>query len=663
MANDFISNPEEAKEYLPRYKLLYVVLGVTFFILGSRLWYLQLIEGSELREFSEKNRIKEVKVMAPRGLMLDRDGKILVENHPGFEAIVNPQYTLDLDQMSAQIGPILGLEPDRVKQRVVRSKRQNGPFAPVRVKDSLSKDEVFRLKRLRLDLPGLEIKETVVRHFPMGSNGAQVLGYVAEISKRQLEILNQKNQDKHRFEQGDIIGKSGIEEVLDLELRGKDGVQLVQVDALGRETLSQNQNLYGEKVTDLEPTPGYNVELTLDRDIQEAAWKSFEAHNRIGALLAMKPDGEILAWVSAPSFDPNQFSRGPSNTYWSQLVNDPFKPLRNKVIQDHFPPGSTFKALMATVALEEKEITPTTVVASPGSLFFGGRPYHDHLKGGHGNITVYDSLERSSNVFYYKMGIALGIDRMYNYISQFGLGSRTGIELPREARGLLGSAEWKKRAIGEDWQPGENLSFAVGQGFIAATPIQMAVAYNTIATSGKVVRPFVIRRILDHAGTVVLENQPKIVRNLTEKQPNGVRISPETFKVVKEGLRRVVQGERGTARRVRIAGIEIAGKTGTAQVMGFSADKIYAKCDARPIHQRHHGWFIGWAPADNPEIVIAALGEHSCSGSGGAGPLVHDTMLAYFQKHHPDLLKAKEQKGPRLAPAPQGPADHNPEDE
>jgi penicillin-binding protein 2 len=660
---DYVSNPDESKEYLPRYKLFYILLAATFSIFFMRLWYLQIIEGEELRTFSEKNRVKQNKILAPRGLMVDRDGKTLVENHPGFEAILSPQYITNLDGVAQAIGPILGQEPEKIVQRVQRSRRQNGPFAQVRIKDNLIKDEVFRLKRIRLDYPGLEIKETVVRHFPMGYNGAQILGYVSEISKRQIPIYNEKYKGDLTFDQGDIIGKTGLEEVLEKHIRGKDGVQLIQVDAFGRETQSNTKNIYGEELSDREPTPGYNVVLTLDKDVQEAAWNSFESHKRIGALVAMKPNGEILAWVSAPSFDPNQFSQGPSQTYWNQLINDPFKPLRNKVIQDHYSPGSTFKAFIALASLQEKEINPTTIINCPGAFAFGRRLYHDHLKGGHGNITVYEALERSSNVFFYKMGIALGIDRMFNYVSTFGIGTRSGIELPREAPGLMPSAQWKKQAIGEEWQAGENLSVAIGQGFVTATPMQMAVAYSAIANKGKVYRPFIVKKIIDHDGKVVKENQELLLRDLTQKQASGISISPETFDVVREGLRRVVQGERGTAKRVQIPGVEIAGKTGTSQVMGFSADQIYAKCDSRPVHQRHHGWFIGWAPADKPEIVVAALGEHSCSGSGGAGPLVHDTMLAYFQKYRPDLIEAGKKSGKKTAAPTAQPQQEVPEGE
>lgn len=643
----YVSNPEEAKEYLPRYKIFYIAIAFTFLAFLIRLWFLQVIQGDELREFSEKNRLKQNKIMAPRGLILDREGKILVENHPGFEAVISPQYVQDLAELSNRIAPILGLDASKVTQKVQKSKKQNGPFAQVKLKDNLSRDEVFRLKLIRLETPGLEIQERIVRHYPLFENGAQLFGYVGEISKKQLPIYNKLYKDVLSFEQGDIIGKSGLEEILEKEIHGSEGVQFLQVDAFGREATSQTPNIYGEQVKDKEPVPGNNVVLTLDRDIQEVAWKTFSESQRIGGVVAMKTNGEVIAWISTPSFDPNQFAGNLNPSYWSKLINDPFKPLRNKVIQDYFAPGSTFKAFMALTALQEKIISHNTVINCPGSLRFGRRLYHDSKKEGHGNITIYEALERSSNIFFFKMGIALGIDKMYNYISKLGIGTKTGIELAREAAGLMPNSQWKKSYMGEEWQPGENLSNAIGQGFVLATPIQMAVAYNAIATEGQVVKPFIIKKIIDVDGKIIKETDTKIIRDLSDPSNSEHPISKENFKVVKDALRRVVHGERGTARSLRVPGVDIAGKTGTTQVMGFSADQIYVKCETRPIHQRHHGWFIGWAPADKPEITVAALAEHSCHGGSGAGPVVKEVIKAYFEKYHAEsmaqnILKEKE---------------------
>ena len=638
--SDYISNPDESKEYWSRYYLFYLAIGLSFCAFVLRLWYLQVISGTELREFSEKNRIKQNKISAPRGLVLDRDGKVLVDNLPGFETVLIPQYMENETAVAAAVGPILGYDTEKALARIQKSKRQNGPFAPIRLKENLTRDEVFRLKRIRLDTPGLEIRESILRHYPLKENGAQLFGYVGEISKKQLPLLNKVYDGTFRFEQGDIIGKAGLEETLERDIRGTDGISFVQVDAHGRETASQTPNVYGEQIRDKEPLHGNNAVLTIDRDVQEAAFDSMMKAERIGALVAMKPNGEILAWVNTPSFNPNDFAAGPPPAaVWSKLINDPFKPFRNKVIQDHASPGSTFKPFVALAALQEKVITPSTIVAAPGVFFFGRRPYHDSIKGGHGNITVYQAIEESSNVFFYKMGIALGIDRMFNYISPIGLGARTGVELSREVSGLMPSADWKKQAIGEEWQPGENLTVAIGQSFVNVTPIQMAIAYNAIATEGQVVKPFVVRKIIDQEGKVLKEHFPQVVRDLTQPQKTGVKIDPATFKIVKEAMRRVANGDHGTARYWKIPGVPFAGKTGTAQVMGFSADQIMQRCDLRPVHMRHHGWFVGWAPAEKPEITIAILAEHSCHGNTGAVPIFRDVVAAFYKKYHPEVLE------------------------
>lgn len=664
MSNQYVNNPEAAKEYLTRYRYIYVLLAVTSVIFSIRLWYLQIIKGTELREFSEKNRIKEIKMMAPRGLIFDREGRILVENLAAYDAVILPQYVDDLENTTKVLSEAIGIESDKILQKIQKRRKQMGPFAIVKVKENLSLDEVFRVQMLRIDYPGVEVRENIIRSYPLGPNGAQLFGYVAEVSKKQLPILNQQFKDKFVFAQGDLIGKSGVEELRDIELRGHDGYSFIQVDAHGRELAQTDDKILGQRIKDIEATPGHNIQLTIDRDLQEVAYKSFTDLERTGAIVAMKSNGEVLAWVSTPSFDPNEFSKGISPELFSKMISDPFRPFRNKVIQDHAPPGSTFKPLIAVTSLEEKVITPSSIINCPPLLRFGNRPYHDHLRGGFGNINIFEALERSSNVFFFRMGISLGIDRMYKYISLFGLGERTNIELKRETSGLLPSAEWKKKAIGEEWQPGESLSTAIGQGFVSVTPLQMAIAYNAIGTEGKVVKPFLIKKLIDPTGQVVKENSPVIVRDLQQIQPNGVKISPETFKTVKEAMRRVVQGTRGTARGYKVPHVEMAGKTGTSQVRGFSADDIYTECTSRPLRFRHHGWFIAFAPADNPEIAVAVLAEHACHGASGAAPVVRDIVYAYMKKTHPELFaNDKDQKTINLTPQAQTPSVVEPDGE
>lgn len=646
--SDFLQTPEEeAREYLPRYKILYATVVVCVLLIFARLWQLQILEGTELRQFSEKNRVKETKLAAPRGLFLDRENRVLVDNLPGFDTSISPQYAKKLDATSEAVSQVLGMTGRQISDIVRKTQRRDGPFRPVKIKDNVSLEEVFRLKLLRWDHPGLNINESILRFYNLAENGAQLFGYVGEISREQIPKFNEFYKGKFVFEQGDIIGKSGLEETWDTTIRGKVGVEFVEVDARGREAApGENPNYYGFQP---QPAiPGHNLVLTIDKDIQEATFKAMnrkdELGPRIGGAVVMRSNGEILAWVNTPSFDPNKFATGIQPQIWAQLVNDPFRPLRNKVIQDHFSPGSTFKPVVALAALSEKVITPNSYVFAPASLKFGRRLYHDHSRSGYGNINVIQALEVSSNIFFYKMGIQLGIDRLAPYAKLLGMGQKTNINMTHEVSGLIPTSEWKVKKLGEEWQPGENLSNAIGQGFVLATALQMALTYNTIGLEGEVVKPFLIKKILDQDSKVVAEFQPQVLRDATEPNEFGVTISKAAFKTVKEGMRRVVNGERGTARANKLIGVEMAGKTGTTQVRSFSAEDIYNRCDARPIYQRHHGWFVAFAPVDKPEIAVAVLAQHACSGGRGSAPVVHDIMQAYFEKYHPEVMKAALEK-------------------
>lgn len=648
---DFLENSEdEAKEFHPRYQILYAGIILSTLLLFGRLWYLQIIEGSELEKYSKKNRVKETKMAAPRGLLLDRENRVLVDNLPGFEVTISPQYATRLQETAEAVGDVLAIPPLRIVSDVKRSRLRDGPFRPVKIKDNASMDDVFKLKMLRWEHPGLNTNESIVRYYGLRENGAQMFGYVGEISKEQIPLYNKRYKGKLELEQGDIIGKSGLEEIWDSQVRGKDGMSYVEVDARGREAPSENTKYLG--FTSLSATPGNNLVLTIDKDMQEAAFAAMHRKDsvgdRVGGVLLMKSNGEVLAWVSTPSFDPNTFATGPSQQVWMSLINDPFRPFRNKVIQDPMAPGSTFKPFVALAALQEKIISPGTLIYSPGQLAFGRRIYHDHSKSGYGYINVLTAIEKSSNIFFYKMGIQLGIDKIATYAKLLGLGGKTNIQLAHEATGLIPTSEWKLKTLGEEWQPGENLSNAIGQGFVLTTAIQLALAYNSIGLEGEVVKPFLVKKIIDQDNNVVREFHPEVVRDATKPDEAGNFISKENFRLVKEGMRRVVQS--GTGRLVQIPGISVAGKTGTAQVRSFSAEDIHKRCEGRPLIQRDHGWFVGFAPVDKPEVAVAVLAEHACWGAEGAAPVAHDVLLAYFKKYHPDKLKGDL----KVVPAPKG---------
>lgn len=641
--SDFLSDPEEVKDYSPRYNRVYLILALSFGLFFIRLWYLQVMQGTELREFSERNRLKHEKIVAPRGLIFDRNGEILVDNLPGFDVTITPQYAKNLEAIANDLNKVLGIPAKQIIADVKKSRSQNGSFRPVKVKENVSRDDVIKVEKLRLQHPGLEVKVSIKRSYLAGPIGAQLLGYVAEISKEELPKLNQTRKEEEKFEQGDVIGKTGLEQVFDSLVRGLDGASFLQVDAHGREISEQAPSFFTGVTRTQEPQPGKSLHLTIDKDIQQASWQALAGTERIGAVVAMNPNnGEILSWVVAPSYDPGEFSTGISSKLWSKLINDPFKPLRNKVIQDHTAPGSTFKAVVALAGLQEKVISTQTTHFCPGFLKFGRKSYHCHLKHGHGSVNVYQAIEMSCNIFFYKVGIALGIDRIAKYARALGMGVKTEIQLPNEVPGLIPSSEWKLKTFGEPWQPGENLSNAIGQGFILSTPLQLALVYSGIAVSGPIYQPFVLKRIIDTNGVVVKENEPQIKIDPSIPKNTDVVIDKKNYEIVREGLRRVANGERGTAKWHKIPGVELAGKSGTSQLFQLTQDQLYAKCKDRPLQQRHHGWFVGYAPADKPLITVSVLAEHSCSGSGGAAPVVRDVIQAYLAKYHPDLIKTKD---------------------
>jgi penicillin-binding protein 2 len=651
----YLGSEDDVRELQPRIKVVYAAILTVAAILSARLWFLQIIQGSELREYSEKNRLKETKIRAPRGLLLDREGRILVDNSLGFDVTITPQYVMNLKKIAQDISPIIKIPIDKIVSDVEKSRRKNGPFMPVRVKDNLTLDEVYRVERLKIEHPGLDVEKTILRYYPLDENGAQLFGYVGEVSKKQLESLNKKRPAGQKLNQGDIIGQSGIEDAYDEILRGADGLQLLEVDAHGRSSRGSKDEFMGVK--SVKAVPGNNILLTIDKDIQIAAHKAMLEQKdrlgpRIGGVVALTAEGEILAWVVAPSFNPNKFARGIAADIWKELVDHPFKPLRNKIAQDHFSPGSTFKPFVALSALQEGIITERTIVSAPGQMSYGNRIYHDSLKQGHGEINVTRAIESSSNVFFYKMGISLGIDNIAKYAFLLGLGQKTGVSFSNEAQGLIPTKEWKQKTMGEPWQPGENLSNAIGQGFVLTNLLQLAMAYNAIGLEGLLYKPIVVRKITDPEGHTVKEFSTELVRDASKANADGVFISKQNFQIVKRGLEQVANGPHGTARWWKIPGIPFAGKTGTTQVMSFRADDIYTKCETRPIQLRHHGTFIGYAPADKPEIVVAAMTEHSCHGNTGSVPVIRDIMLAYFKKYKPELMKNKLSVGelsPRAA--------------
>lgn len=621
------------------FKAAKLFIALFFIILVSRLWFLQIIHGEEFREFSNQNLLKSSDVYAPRGTVFDRDGKVLVENLPAYKATITPQYTKNLDKLSSDLAGALNLDKEEIIKKVKKSRRQNGPFFPVDIKLHLTRDELFKVELVKLDHSGLATEEFILRYYPFSGEVAHTLGYVREISKSEIPRLRKLYKNKVKFKQKDIVGKYGLEEAFDLQLRGKKGQSFVIVDAKGQMRSQQTMSAIGEILKNSPSKPGADIYTTLDIDLQQKASEAFEKFDRVGSLIAMTPEGEILAWVSHPSFDPNMFSKKIPPKTWRKWQNNPDKPLRNKAIQDHYAPGSTFKPIVALAGLQEGAIKPNQRVYCPSTYKYGGRLWHDHTRTGQGYIEVTEAIERSSNVFFYKLGEKIGPDPIAKYAAALGLGQTSGIPLRGEAKGHIPTKAWKKKRWGEPWQGGESLNTAIGQGHVLVTNIQLAQAYSALSLDGAVYKPQIIKKIIgrDRKTGEDIETvfNPLLLRHMSEDQEKDYFVEQKYFKEVQKGLYRVVNGRKGTARRTRFKKpFSVSGKTGTAQVRRFSADQIYKKCDDRPKKQRHNGWFVGYGSVEGiPKVTIAVLTEHSCT-SAAAVPIAKEVFEAFFKKYH-----------------------------
>lgn len=636
--SEFTRMDTELKTLSKRIHYAKYIFSAFFLIIAGRLWYLQIYKGPDLRRYSENNRLKKQILQAPRGLILSRDQKVLTNNYLELELFLTPQYSKSIEQAAKVISPIIETPYEDLVQQIKKSAKERGQFFPISLKKQLNLKQVYHLRLLEETFPELNIKEYIVRFYPQKNQGVHLIGYTGQISKKQIENLNQKFKGELHFKSGDVIGQNGLEQSFEKDIRGQDGLSFIEVNAHSRQVITQSEFPFEFKSE--KPSSGHHLVLTIDSDVQKAAFQAMNRMDRIGprngSAIAMKTNGEIIAWVSSPGFDPNLFSHTLSDDYWKELKKNPDKPMLNKAIQNHYPPGSIIKPLLALAALQEEVITAETLINSPSKIRIGRRNFHDHKQVGYGRINVIQAIEESSNTFFYQLGQQLGMDKMAKYYKAFGLGQSTKIHLSGEVSGFVPTTQWKEEALNEKWQGGEDLVHAIGQGYILATPIQALVAYNAIATNGKIVRPYAVQSIIDSENKVIKNISSKVIKDLSED------IDPSHFETVKQALIRVVHGSKGTARWWKIKNRLIAGKTGTSQVRSFNRENLYKDCRLKPLKDRNHGWFVAFAPADNPELTVAVLTEHSCSGSVGSAPIARDILKAYFDKysetkvsHHP----------------------------
>ncbi len=573
-------------------------------ILFVRLFYLQAIQGENFRRLSTTNRIRMQSIEPPRGIIFDRTNKVLVDNRPSFNLYIFLKDAKPVNMMLQKLSYYTGISTDYFHTAFKKNKTAN-PLKEVLLKKYIGRNLLAVVEAHRYDLPGVIIGVNTRRHYFDHQSAAHLIGYLGEIDPDDLKQEKYKN-----YKRGDQIGKFGIEKVADAYLRGSRGREQIEVNAIGHVIRVLNTQ---------DAAPGNNVYLTIDGELQRKAESLLD--NNSGSVVALEPDsGRVLALVSTPSFDQNAFIGGVSYKYWRKLMADPARPMQNKAIQGLYPPASTYKVVTAIAGLQEGVINRHSTYFCPGYFNYGGRPFRCWKKGGHGTLNVVQAIEQSCDVFFYQVGLRLGVDRIAKYAKAGGLGARTGIDLDHESSGLIPTAQWKKKKTGVKWQRGETLSIAIGQGYNQTTPLQMAVFMATVANGGERCKPLIISEIKTAEGTVIKQFEKEIV----DKLP----VSAENLAIVSQGLWDVVNGSRGTARAYKIKDIEMVGKTGTAQVFSRKKDSDYS--DDLPDHLKAHAWFVAYAPAENPKIAVAVMVEHGEHGSSAAAPIASELIKTYL---------------------------------
>jgi penicillin-binding protein 2 len=591
-----------------RQRLTVVMLCVSMaaLVLVLRLIFLQIVKGQEYRRLSLNNSIRLQSIDAPRGLIFDRHGNLLVDNRPSFDLYISLKDARPVEETLGRLAMHASLPRDELVERVA-GVRGAAYYRPQLLKRDIGRDALAVVASRQYDMPGIDFQIQQLRNYINSGLAAHLLGYIGEINTKELQ------QDVYADSRpGDLVGKFGIEKSLETYLRGERGGRQVEVNA------------NGQVVRVLQTVParsGYNVYLTIDRRLQQRAEELLQ--NQAGAVVALDPNsGQVLALASSPTFDQNDFITGLSRDKWNALINNPLRPLNNKAIQGEYPPASTYKIINAMAGLQEGVITENDIIFCPGHYRFGNRSYRCWKRGGHGSVDLNKALAESCDVYFYQVGQRLGIDRLAWYAKAAGLGVKTGIELDHEGNGLVPTADWKKKRFGIAWQPGETLSVAIGQGYNLTTPLQMAVSTAAVANGGVRYRPTLVKRVVSGEGDEILDNTPRVAGRLP--------VSATNLALVKQGLWEVVQGERGTARIARLKNTDISGKTGTAQVVG--REKLEESEEGATARKYlDHAWFVAYAPSEAPRIAIAVIVEHGEHGSSAAAPVARELVKTYLE--------------------------------
>lgn len=598
------------KMFSRRAAILGSVQAVLLSVLAGRMYQLQVLESDRYKLLAEENRINMRLLPPPRGRILDRAGLPLAGNRENYRVVLIAERTRDVNKTLNALGQLIPVG-DAERHRILLEIKRRRSFVPITVRENLNWEEVSKIEVHAPDLPGIVIDVGQSREYPYGSHAAHVLGYVAAVSEKD------QTGDPLLELPGFRIGKTGVEKIHDLRLRGKAGNSQLEVNALGRVIRELSRQ---------EGQPGDDVGLTIDLGLQKFAVERLMDKRSAAAVVMDVNTGAVLAMASIPGYDPNVFNIGLSHSEWRSIVRDPHTPLTNKAIAGHYSPGSTFKMMVALAALERRVISPETTVFCRGYVVLGNARFHCWKKHGHGWLDMKGAIEQSCDSYFYEISKRARIDNIAKMAKRFGLGQPTGIDLPGEKSGLIPTRAWKKRAVGVAWQVGETLVAGIGQGFVLTTPLQLAVMTARIA-SGRQIKPHLVRSIISGG----------VAKSISVEKAPPLEISGDALRLVKEGMDAVLNAPRGTARfsRIKKKGLEMAGKTGTSQVKRISKyerDTRVLKNKERPWKDRDHALFVGYAPVKRPRYAIAVVVEHGGGGSAVAAPIARDIMLEALRR-------------------------------
>jgi len=590
--------------------VLQVACVAVFAALSISFWFLQIVENARYEEMAQNNHQRTLALRAPRGVLYDRNGQVLVENRHSFTISIVREHTKDLDRTVRMLSEVAGLNVEDVRAVVARH-RSEPSYRPIVVVDDASLAQVAAITARRLDfeLPDVVVEEVPTRQYPGEGIAAHLFGYVGEVSDTMVAA-------DESLKSGDLVGQAGIEKIYNPMLMGKDGAKVVVVNSLGREIRT---------LEEVAPMEGKRLQLTIDYDLQKAVDDGFKVARvarltNAGAAIVLDPNtGEVLAYSSEPAFDPNAFAAGIDRATWASLTTDEQRPLNDRALQGRYSPGSTFKMAVALAGLQEGVITPDFKVHCAGGANFYGRTFKCWLKGGHGTTDLRHAIEQSCDVYFYTVANILGVDKINKWATALGLGVKSGIDLPNEVTGLVPSTEWKREKMHEKWYAGETISVGIGQGQVSVTPVSMAVYAATMANGGTRVTPHLLKAIDEGNGWKPVPAPPP---------QSVVQLDPEKLQAVRDGMWGVVNGG-GTGNRARVVGFDVAGKTGTSQVIS-NAGRVAAARSGKDL--RDNGWFVFFAPRDKPEIAGVVFLEHGVHGPNAARVARHILSTFYAKK-------------------------------